>query len=70
MERFQDEQKCKDFNEDVIVTVYYENVVVKGRSGPVPMRAECSGSPNGRCGKYDTCSVLRKAEDDVRHRRF
>ena len=70
MSRYPLKRRCEDFDKNVIVTVYCKKAVALGGSGPVTTNVECSGSPNGRCGKYNTCSVLRKAEDDVRNRRF
>lgn len=61
---------CGELDDDVTVTVHFKKVVTLGGSGNVPTGIECSGSPNGRCGKCDICSVLKEAQDDVRSRRF
>lgn len=66
MPRFKSDRYCEEFDHDVIVTVHYTKAVTLGGSGNVPTGIECSGSPNGRCGKCDSCAVLKEAQDDVR----
>lgn len=70
MPRFKSGRYCEKLDKDVIVTVHYTKAVALGGSGPVPTSTECSDSPNGRCGKCNICSVLKRAEDDVRYERF
>lgn len=67
MSRFKSDRYCEEFVQDVIVTVHYKEVVTLGGSVLVPTSIECSGSPNGRCGKCNICSVLKEAQDDVRN---
>lgn len=67
MPRFKSDRYCEEFDQDVIVTVHYTEVVTLGGSGLVPTGIECSGSPNGRCGKCDVCVVLKEAQDDVQN---
>ena len=61
MPRVKDERYCNDLEESVDVTVHY---TLCGRVW-VPTGAECSASPNGRCGKAEYCHVLKKAMDDI-----
>ena len=69
MPKIKTDQYCVEFGKDVIVTVHYKGIVTLGGSGVVPTGIECSGSPNGRCGKCNICSVLKEAQDDIRSRK-
>ena len=62
MPRIKTDRYCEEFDQDVIVTVHYKEVVTLGGSGNVTTGIECSGSPNGQCEKCDICSVLKEAQ--------
>ena len=59
------ERYCEHFKKDVTTTV--RCTVPAGLNNAIPTRIECSASPNGRCGKCDTCPTLKEALDEARN---
>ena len=60
---------CKTFGKKVIASVYYTTTRLFPNA-KIPTRVECSGSPNGECGKNNICPVLKAAENKVRYGNF
>lgn len=63
MSRVKSEWFCSKFEKSVDITIHY----TKRGNNRIPTGAECSASPNGHCGKCDTCHVLTEAQNDVRN---
>lgn len=70
MPGFLTERYCREFDEQVVVTVYYKEVITLGGCFRVPTGIKCSASPNGQCGRCNACVALKEAQDGVRNRRF